>query len=357
MLLPGPIPRAVLNAYRGTGADLPFGDPRAGHGVGMEGYYWRLTQRDSGRAIVVLCGVATPRPVRAGRAGGAAATDVTPAGGAWALVALAAHPGGIVRHRIVPVASVDPRGLGVRAGDALTASPAGLRLDLGAGARIELAIGAPRPWPRRVLGGLGVAQVVPGLGQYWHPHLLGGTATGHAEIGGEPIDLDGFACYGEKNWGSRFAGHWWWGQAQSFADPGICVAFAGGRLALGPLDVAPTAVVVALPNGVLRLAPPLARTVASVGAAAWAIRARSGRLSVDIEGDADGPGRSGNRADDGERDTGTVRLPVPVVDERRVELRSRQSLNGRMRVVVRRGTRVVFSGESALAGLEREEWA
>jgi len=34
----------MLAAYRATGADPPFGDPRGYHGVGMEGHFWRFTQ-------------------------------------------------------------------------------------------------------------------------------------------------------------------------------------------------------------------------------------------------------------------------------------------------------------------------
>jgi hypothetical protein len=44
-----------------------------------------------------------------------------------------------------------------------------------------------------------------------------------------------------------------------------------------------------------------------------------------------------------------------VPGRREVEDRSHQYLAGRLRVVVRAGRRTVFSGESALAGLER--WA
>ena len=48
---------ALLDAYRRTGADLPFGDPRRAHGVAMEGYYWRLSDPASGRCVIALCGV------------------------------------------------------------------------------------------------------------------------------------------------------------------------------------------------------------------------------------------------------------------------------------------------------------
>ena len=43
----------------------------------------------------------------------------------------------------------------------------------------------------RALGGLGFAHLVPGLGQYWHPVLLGARVTGWAELAGARIDLDG----------------------------------------------------------------------------------------------------------------------------------------------------------------------
>ena len=41
------MPRTVggmswTSAYRARGADLPFGDPGAAHGVPFEGYYWRI---------------------------------------------------------------------------------------------------------------------------------------------------------------------------------------------------------------------------------------------------------------------------------------------------------------------------
>ncbi len=38
----------LLARYRRTGADVPFGNPLAAHGVAMEGYFWRFTQRDTG---------------------------------------------------------------------------------------------------------------------------------------------------------------------------------------------------------------------------------------------------------------------------------------------------------------------
>ena len=90
------------------------------------------------------------------------------------------------------------------------------------------------PWPRRPFGGSGLAHVIPGLGQYWHPHVLGGRATGRAVLGDEVVDLDGADVYAEKNWGRGFPERWWWGQAHGFERPDVCLAFAGGDVALGP---------------------------------------------------------------------------------------------------------------------------
>ena len=57
-------------------------------------------------------------------------------------------------------------------------------------------------------------------------------------------------CTGRRT-GARAEGFpdaWWWGQAQAFADPGACVAFAGGQVHSGPLRAEVTAVVVRLPT-------------------------------------------------------------------------------------------------------------
>jgi len=313
---------SLLEAYRRTGADPPLADPRRAHGVAFEGYYWRFTDTAAGRVVVVLCGVTRD------------------AAGPWAVVGLAAHPEGLVRLQIVPLARVDPRTLGVGAGQVLRGSADGLHVDLGPDARLDVALTEARAWPRRVFGGIGPAQIVPGLPQYWHPHLLGARVTGEAVLGGVAVDLGGATVYAEKNWGPAFTEHWWWGQAQGFPAADACVAFAGGRIVLGPVRGAPTAVAVRIEDRLLRLAPPFARMTAAVGAAGWRVVGRSARHEVAIEGEAVGE---------------PAILPVPVPGRREVEDRSHQYLAGALTVRVRRGRRVVFAGESALAGLER--WA
>jgi hypothetical protein len=309
-------------AYRRTGADPPFGDPTRAHGVAMEGYYWRLTDSASDRVVVALCGACRgPR-------------------GPWAIVALAVHPEGVVRSAITGRSEPDPSRLGLRAGELIEASEDRLRVDLGPGARLDVALHARRPWPRRAFGGLGVAQSAPRLPQYWHPHLLGGAVRGELEIDGHRVSLDGAHAYAEKNWGPTFSRDWWWGQAHDFEGADACVAFAGGRIRPAGVPMAPTAVVVRLGEEVLRLVAPLALTRAAIGRDGWHIQARSARYAVEIEGDGAG--------------SAPAILPVPLPAEHRVFDGSHQVLAGRMVVTVRRGRRTLLRATSELAGLERD---
>jgi hypothetical protein len=268
--------------------------------------------------------------------------------GRWAMVTLAAEPGGFERTAIAPRAWLDRSGLGVQAWKherpdppdeppfaLLRADAGGLEVDLGPGARLRAAFGGRRDWPRRAWGALGPAQVVPGLGQYWTPHLLSAHVSGEATVGDRTVELAGADVYAEKNWGAAFAEHWWWGQAP-FGE-GAGVAFAGGRLQRAGATVAPTAVVAWTPDGLVALAPPFARTVASAGGGAWRVHARSPRWSIELEGEAAGP---------------PLRLPVPIPRARRLEVRSSHHLAGRVSVTVHRGRDVWLRGESDRAALE-----
>jgi hypothetical protein len=287
----------------------------------MEGYYWRLTEPLSGTVIVALCGVSR-------------APD-----GPWGAVALAASAEGFLREATSQTASAAGAGLGVTAGSLFEASTDRLSVDLGPDAQLAVRFRDPSPWPHRSLGGLGAAQAIPALGQYWHPHLLGARVEGQAVLGERTIDLDGATAYAEKNWGAGFPGRWWWGQAHGFDDPGVCVAFAGGVLERGPVRLPATSVVVHLgPGETLRLVPALAFTSADTAGSAWRVRARSARHRVTIEGDSGG--------------TEPHLLPVPVPAERRTVNRARQYLAGRMRIELHTGRRLRYRGESRLAGLE-----
>ena len=69
------IRQRLVERYRLTGADVPFGDPLPSHRTEMEGWFWRVTEPSTGRAIVALCSV-----------------NRHPAGD-WSTTAVALHPG------------------------------------------------------------------------------------------------------------------------------------------------------------------------------------------------------------------------------------------------------------------------
>jgi hypothetical protein len=321
-----PLP-SMLAAYRRTGADLPFGDPRAAHGVPMEGYFWRLTDATAGRVVVALLGVSRDA-----------------AGVTWGTAALATQPGDGLRTAILPSAWADPGGLGVRARDdqgrCFVADEGRLEVDLGPGARLDVRLEERVDWPRRAFGGVGAGHLVPGLAQYWHPHLLGARVRGALALDGQEIGLDGALAYAEKNWGDGFpeAG-WWWGESQGFARDDVCVAFAGGRVRLGPLTLPAGAVVARIGDELVHVVSPPGALRADVGDGAWRLWARGPRSVVEVQGTT-----AGSRAHG---------LPVPLPAHRDVvERGSAQHLAASLALRVRRGRRLVFAGESVLAGLE-----
>ena len=316
----------LLDAYRATGADLPFGDPTRAHGVAMEGYFWRVTDAPTGRVAIALIGVNRgPR-------------------GPWATVGIAtsAHgdrPAGLVTHAL-PGSWADPDALGAGSGSAFVGTGRGVRVDV-PGASVALTITDPAVWPHRLAGGSSWLQMVPGLNQYWHPWLLGGRASGVVEIGGDRWELTDAQAYGEKNWGKGgFPDSWWWGQAQGFTDPDACVAFAGGQVSAGVLRTEVTAVVVRLPGGrVLRLGNPVTSPVAArVGDDRWSLRGRSATWRVDVDAHAE--------------PAAAHVLPVPLPEQHRNTPGALEHLAGDLSVTVRNRGRVVWRGTSRLAGLE-----
>ncbi len=316
--------RRGLAAYRATGADLPFGDPLPAHGVAMEGYFWRFTDPGTGRVLIALNGV-----------------NRDSAGSHWATLGLASHPTGFLRTTAHPVGRAATDGLGAFAGEAFAGTADRLHVDLGPDARVDVEVRMATPWPRRIVGGSSVFQTVPALNQYWHPWLLGGSAHGRAVIGDQTWDLDGWQVYGEKNWGKGgFPDSWWWGQAQAFDDPQVCVAFAGGDVTAGPLRTRVTAIVVLLPGGrLLRLGDPVVSPVhAEVSDERWLLHGRSAQWQVDLEGV-------------GSLDAAHV-LPVPLPAERRNVPGAIEHLGATMTVSVRRRGRLVWEGVSRVAALE-----
>ncbi len=241
----------------------------------------------------------------------------------WALTGVATQPGGW-HPAILDGPVEDSRG--VRIGAAFAGDARHVKLD-GVDARLHDVVEWPRPWH-----GTGPAGWLPFMRQYWRPLVLRARAEG--TIAG--WDLDGATAYVERNWGNGFPPVWWWGEAHDFGGDPVTVAFAGGP-AIGPLHA--TAVVVHLPSRLIRLGEPLIAGVrAEVSEGRWVLRGRSLRHRVEIEASGD--------------PAAAHVLDVPVPAERRVVPWSHQHLAGRLRVRVERQGRLVYEGESALAGLE-----
>jgi hypothetical protein len=274
----------------------------------LDGWFWRFTWPD-GRAAIVLCGVCP----------------------GWALTGVAMEPGGWV-PAIVDAPEADSRG--VRIGPAFAGEAERLRVDI-PGARVHAdlrdAVRWPRPWH-----GTGPAGHAPFLRQYWRPLVLRARAEGFVEVG-ERWSLEGATAYVERNWGDGFPPVWWWGEAHDFGGDRCTVAFAGGP-ALGPLRA--TAVVVWVGGRLVRIGEPLFAPVrADVTPGRWVLRGRSptgARVEIEATGE---PGAEHV-------------LDVPVPAERRVVPWSHQHLAGRLRVRLTRRGRLVYEGESTLAGLE-----
>jgi tocopherol cyclase len=216
---------------------------------------------------------------------------------------------------------------GVRIGSAFVGDAHHVRC-AGVEARLHDVVAWPRRWH-----GTGPAGHAPFLRQYWRPLVLRARAEGF--VG--DWSLDGATAYVERNWGNGFPPVWWWGEAHDFGGDDVTVAFAGGP-ALGPLRA--TAVVVHVGSRLVRLGEPLLAAVrADVGPGRWSLRGRSltgARVEIEASGDP----------------AAAHILDVPVPRERRVVPWSHQHLAGRLHVRVTRRARLVYEGESALAGLE-----
>lgn len=311
----------LVAAYRRTGADLPFGDALPSHGTEMEGWFWRVTDAASGRVVVALCGV-NRHP-----------------DGDWATVAVALHPGGIVRSIVMDGAHAARDHFELRAGTSadarIEASADRLRVDLD-DVHVDLRFTEPFEWPL-AFGGGGVFSTIPFLNQYWQPYRLGGGATGTVTSEEGDWSFSRAPTYCERNWGAGFPDRWWWGQAHDFDGADVSVAFSGGLLSLGPIARPVAGVVVRIDDRVIRITPPApVRSEAADGR--WTLRARSLRHQVDLDGDGTG--------------LDPHVLPVPLPAERRNVDTDFEHLAGRLHCVVRERGRVLFDGTSELAGLE-----
>lgn len=314
----------LVDLYRRTGADVPYGNPLPSHGTEMEGWFWRVSDEAAGRALIALCSV-NRHP-----------------DGDWSTAAVGVHPGLTVRSGALPGAQARQSPFSVTAGDdtdGFVVSADRVRFSLG-DLKLDLRIHDPHTWPK-AFGGGGVFSAIPFLNQYWHPYYLGGRASGTVTYGSESWSFTDAKLYAERNWGAGFPLRWWWGQAHDFGgsspERDVCVAFSGGLLSLGPVARDVNGVVVRLGSKVIRMTPPvLVRSW--IGDNRWLLRGRSLRYQVELEGD-------------GTHLPPHV-LPVPLPGERRNIDTDFEHLGGRLRCTVREFGRVLFDGTSELAGLE-----
>ena len=313
--------KPLVDTYRRTGADVPFGDPVPSHGCEMEGWFWRLTDSASGRVVVALCSVNQNRE------------------GNWTTVAVALHPGGIVHSAALEGAQTELSRFTVHAGTDPTGHVSAgidrLRIDLD-DIHVDLRFDDPFMWPK-AFGGGGLFSSIPFLNQYWHPYRLGGKASGTVEFSGGTWTFDHAQLYAERNWGAGFPERWWWGQAHDFGGADVSVAFSGGLLELGPIRRDITGVVVRLGDRVIRMTPP-ALVQSQISDGHWTVRARTPRYQIDLDGDGAG--------------LDPHVLPVPLPAERRNVDTDFEHLAGRLHCTVRKLGRVVFDGTCELAGLE-----
>lgn len=284
----------------------------------MEGWFWRITDVRGGVVVVALCGINRH------------------AGGDWATVAVAVHPGQVVRSGAFDGARASATVYDVVVPGVLDAGPRRLRVELDE-LVLDVAFEELVGWPHRLRAG-GLFSALPYLGQYWQPHVLGGRVQGTVTVAGTTRSLDGAELYAEKNWGSGFPARWWWGQAQGFDRADVCVAFGGGRLTAGRIGHDVTGCVLRIGADVVRFAPPLSRVSASVRSGRWHVSARRRGWRVELDGDGDG--------------AAPFVLPVPVPAERRNVDQDLEHLAARLRLRVWRHGTLILDEVSALAALE-----
>lgn len=310
----------LIERYRRTGADVPFGNPLPSHGTEMEGWFWRVSDEAAGRVLIALCSV-----------------NRHPAGD-WSTTAVAVHPGLVVRSAALSGARAEQAPFGVTAGDNagnFTVGTDRVHFELG-DLRLDMQFRDQLTWPK-AFGGGGMFSAIPFLNQYWHPYYLGGKASGRVEFGGQYWEFEDAKLYAERNWGAGFPLRWWWGQAHDFGADDVCVAFSGGLLSLGPIARDVNGVVVRVGNKVIRMTPPvLVRS--QVGENQWRLRGRSARYEIELHGDG--------------RHLPPHVLPVPLPAERRNIDTDFEHLGGRLHLTVRQFGRVLFAGTSELAALE-----
>src|SRR5688500_15506078 len=141
----------LLERWRATGADLPFGDPGPFHGAPLEGWFWRLADPRRDLAVTGVCGVLRR---------------------SCAEVVIAVHP----RRDVCEVRTPWPPGR------AYAATGAVLRAEVEELA-VEAAIDPGPPLRGSLWPALGPAHLLPRFPQYWAPLLAGTVREGELTIG------------------------------------------------------------------------------------------------------------------------------------------------------------------------------
>lgn len=319
-------------AYRRTGAELPGGDLVGGRGVSMDGWFWRITDVEQQRVAICLAGVCTPR-------------SAAP----WGIAGIASEPPALLHTAVLDEATAVPRGLDVRmAGGDGHVTATRERLDARVGdAHLQVRFDRLDEW-RGLLGGSSIFQVVPGMNQYWHPWVLGGSASGSLATPSGTWEFTGAQVYAEKNWGrGGFPTAWWWGQAQGFTERDACVAFAGGRIHLGRpgrdarLHTEVTSLVVRLPSGEqVRLGNPGIDPVTTrFDGDEVHVAGHSRTWRVEVRGHS--PVAE------------AFVLPVPLVEQRALAPAALEAQTSSVEVRVWRRGRLYWQGSSSLAAIER----
>ena len=259
----------------------------------------------------------------------------------WGMATLAAHPGGFARTAVEPARRSPTRTRSAsRSAARCAATRSGVHVDLGPDARLDVALDDVVRWPRRALGALGAA----------HARARASRSTGSRSCSARRVRGRARSAASGSTSTARSPTRRRTGRAPSPTTGGgatprrsasrdVMAAFAGGRVRLAGAPVAPTAVVVRLGGELLALAPPLARTRVAAGAAGWRLRTRgAGGVA---------------RGDRGRAGRGAARARRARAGRAAHASRARTSTSrGGSTLTVRRGGRLRYRGESALAGLE-----
>jgi tocopherol cyclase len=231
---------------------------------------------------------------------------------------------------------------GIRVGDCVF-SDNEIVLDVDDGtssAHGRLELGAPAPWPVRLLspGIMGPFRFAPFMECYHGVLSLDHTVDGGLVLDGEAVSFEGGRGYTEKDWGRSFPSAWVWVQCNGFDTPGTSLTASVARIPwLGSSFVG--SIVGMLAGGRLyRFATYTgARLVSlehSAGAVSFTVEDRTHRLEVRASGAVPGVLRS------------------PVLGRMIGEVE--ESLQGlvSVRLTERRGGRVLFEGDGSCAGIE-----